>query len=404
MPLASQSSVSTAFATSAATAFKRPNVAGHGLVVVAYCETSAPSPPALSISDSLGNAYLPLATASVLSSSGNQDVLEGWYVSSCAGGTNAVKVQDTNATSPEYIIVAVVEYAAAIAKLDVSAEGASASGSNIRLSLQPSAANKLVLIAGTLEGINLGMWIDPSTPGFMVEASGGFLPGYPPVTVPYMIAADLVSSSAGTQAAQMDFSNADGGSCMIAAALEFATPLGSQGQPQPLPPPLSIQWQQGRLSLAVIPGFFDLGDDCMQGGQPCADDLLLKVSHNAKFAAVRSKFIYMGFYAHGNTVPTPVDPDDGYRYSREECQFVCSIFSNRAPAPGFVPGQTTPPAQSNSQPGTLYNWPGAFDVNDGTGLVSCRNTYWQNGQEIVANDGILKVYASCLRLSINGGN
>jgi hypothetical protein len=112
----------------------------------------------------------------------------------------------------------------------------------------------------------------------------------------------------------------------------------------------------------------------------------------------------MGFFANGNTVPTPVDPDDGYQYSREECQFIWNVFSNRAPAPGFVPGQATPPAQSNSQPGTLYNWPGAYDVNDATGLVSLRNSYWQNGQEIVANDGILKVYASCLRLSINEGN
>ena len=74
---------------------------------------------------------------------------------------------------------------------------------------------------------------------------------------------------------------------------------------------------------------------------------MLKISHNAKFGTVRSKLIFMGFYANGNTVPTPIDPDDGYAYSRGECQFVWTIYSNRAPAPGFVPGQATPPAQAN---------------------------------------------------------
>jgi len=404
MPLASQKGSGTFTGTEGTVTYTQPNVAGDGLLAVAYCETTSSTAPVLSISDSAGNTYLPLTSASVLSSSGAHDLLEGWYVASCLGGTNAVTVQVTNISSPVLFILAALEYAAAFAKLDASAEGASANGSNIKLSLQVSAANELVLIAGSLESINGSLSVDSSTPGFMIEAGGEFISGYPPVTVPAMVVDDRLSSGAGTQAAQMDFQNPDGGSCMIAAALAFATPLGTQGQPQPLPPPLSIAWQKGRLNLAGIPGFFDVTDGCMQGGQPCADDLLLKLSHNAKFAAVRSKLIYMGFYADGNTVPTPVDPDDGYTYSREECQFVYNLFSNRSPAPGFVPGQAGPPAQSNSQPGTLYNWPGAFDVNDATGLVSCRGSYWQNGQEIPSNDGILKVYAVCTRLSLNSSN
>jgi hypothetical protein len=159
-----------------------------------------------------------------------------------------------------------------------------------------------------------------------------------------------------------------------------------------------------QLTLTAIPGFFDLADSAIAAGQPLTDDSMLKISHNAKFGTVRSKLIFMGFYANGNTVPTPTDPDDGYAYSRTECQFVWMIYSNRAPAPGFVPGQASPPGQSTSQPGPLYNFPGGWDINDATGVVTFRTTYWQNGNEVVNNDGIVKVYAVCLRLSLNNAN
>jgi hypothetical protein len=158
----------------------------------------------------------------------------------------------------------------------------------------------------------------------------------------------------------------------------------------------------GGLNLSAIPGFFDLDDSAISAGQPLTDDSMLKTSHNAKFGAVRSKLIFMGFFADGNTIPTPYDPDDGYAYSRGECQFVWMIYSNRAS--GFVPGQASPPAQSSSQPGPLYNFPGGWDINDATGLVTFRTTYWQNGNEVVNNDGIIKVYAVCLRLSLNNAN
>jgi hypothetical protein len=160
-----------------------------------------------------------------------------------------------------------------------------------------------------------------------------------------------------------------------------------------------------QLTLSAIPGFFDLADSAIAAGQPLTDDSMLKISHNAKFGAVRSKLIFMGFYANGDTVPTPIDPDDGYAYSRAECQFIWMIYSNRAPAPGFVPGQATPPAQSSSQPAPLYNFPGGWDINDATGVVSLRTSYYTpGGAETVTNDGIIKVYAVCLRLSLNSAN
>jgi hypothetical protein len=156
-----------------------------------------------------------------------------------------------------------------------------------------------------------------------------------------------------------------------------------------------------QLVLSAIPGFFDLADSAIAAGKPLTDDTMLKISHNAKFSAVRGKLIFMGFYANGNTVPTPIDPDDGYAYSRAECQFVWTIYSNRAPATGFVPGQATPPPISSSQPGQLYNFPGGWDINDVTGLVTLWTTYYNpGGAETINNDGIIKVYAICLRSSL----
>jgi hypothetical protein len=154
-----------------------------------------------------------------------------------------------------------------------------------------------------------------------------------------------------------------------------------------------------QLVLSAIPGFFDLADSAIAAGKLLTDDTMLKISHNAKFSAVRGKLIFMGFYANGNTVPTPIDPDDGYAYLRPECQFVWTIYSNRAPATGFVPGQATPPPISSSQPGQLYNFPGGWAINDVTGLVTLWTTYYANGTETVNNDGIIKVYAICSRMS-----
>jgi hypothetical protein len=160
-----------------------------------------------------------------------------------------------------------------------------------------------------------------------------------------------------------------------------------------------------QLTLSAIPGFFDLADAAIAAGQPLTDDSILKISHNAKFGTVRSKLIFMGFYANGNTVPTPVDPDDGYAYQRSECQFVWMIYSNRAPAAGFIPGQQIPPIQSSTQAGTLYNCPGGWDINDTSGAVNLRTTYWSSGgSEQITSDGIVKVYAVCLRSSINVSN
>jgi len=158
-----------------------------------------------------------------------------------------------------------------------------------------------------------------------------------------------------------------------------------------------------QLTMNAVPGFFDLADSSIAGGQPLTDDSLLKISHNAKFAAVRCEVIYMGFYTSGNTLPAPVSPVDGYAYQRSECVFIPIFASSRQPAAGFVPGQATFPALANNDLGTgsLLIVPYQLDINDTTGLVTCQVYFAGNAAQ---NQGTVKVYCIGMRSSVNVAN
>jgi hypothetical protein len=159
-----------------------------------------------------------------------------------------------------------------------------------------------------------------------------------------------------------------------------------------------------QLVFSSIPGFNDIPDAAIAGGVPLTDDSIQKISHDAKFGAVRCEIIFMGFYGHGDTIPTPTSPVDGYPFARAECGFVWSIYSNRSRVMPYTPGQQYPPPQSNSQPGVLYNFPGDWDINDLTGVVNLRTTYWSSGTETVTTDGIIKVYCFAQRSSVSAAN
>lgn len=157
-----------------------------------------------------------------------------------------------------------------------------------------------------------------------------------------------------------------------------------------------------QLTFSSIPGFFDLADTAIAAGQPLTDDAITKISHNAKAAAVRNERIYMGFFKNGDTVGLPSSPVDGYSYSRAEVQYDFTRYAIRAPAAGFVSGQAARPAQANSQPAGLYWF--VTDVDDATGAVFMQTSYWNGSTETITNDGIVKVYAVCQRLSVNEAN
>jgi len=155
-----------------------------------------------------------------------------------------------------------------------------------------------------------------------------------------------------------------------------------------------------QLTLSLIPGFFDIADSVLMGGNPLTDDAILKISHNAKFATVRTEVLFMGFFQPGDTVPAPVSPVDGYAYSRAECLFLPIFASSRSPVAGFLSGQKTFPVLSSVDPGqgNLIVVPFQLDINDATGVVTCQ-TYWsQSGAE---NQGLIKVYCVAVRSSVN---
>lgn len=158
-----------------------------------------------------------------------------------------------------------------------------------------------------------------------------------------------------------------------------------------------------QLSMTTIPGFFDLSDSALAGGQPLTDDTILKISHNAKFAAVRSEVFFMGFFAPGNVVPTPISPVDGYAYSRSECLFAPTLVSSRQPGAGFVPGQASFPSLAPGDLGTgsLIASPYALDIDDSTGVLTCQIYFSGNAAQ---NQGTVKVYCLAQRSSVNTSN
>ena len=158
-----------------------------------------------------------------------------------------------------------------------------------------------------------------------------------------------------------------------------------------------------QLTFNSIPGFFDISDSVLAGGQPLTDDTMLKISHNAKFAAVRTELLFMGFFQPGDAVPTPISPVDGYAYSRAECLFLPILASSRLPAAGFVSGQKNFPVLANNDAGmgSLIVVPYQLDINDATGALTCQ-TYWStSGAE---NQGVVKVYCVTVRSSVNVAN
>jgi hypothetical protein len=155
-----------------------------------------------------------------------------------------------------------------------------------------------------------------------------------------------------------------------------------------------------QLTIAVQPGFSDLADSAIAGGQPLTDSNIQAISHNAKFGVVRCEFIYMGFFTSGNTVGTPTSPVDGYTYSRAECQYIAVVYSSRKPAAGFTPGQAAPPALANSVDGSgaLLDCPYVLDINDSIGVLTSETNWASSG--VVAGMTI-KVYCLAQRLSVN---
>lgn len=157
-----------------------------------------------------------------------------------------------------------------------------------------------------------------------------------------------------------------------------------------------------QLTWASVPGAVDLPDSVLAADEPVTDYALLKISNNAKFAAVRPETFY-GWYQHGETVLIPTSPVDGYVYQRAELEYEIAAWCSRQPN-GATNGTQTKPAMAsgNSGAGNLY-WTQFWveEKNEANpGLVHCEVSYYvQGGAETISNDGFVKVRTIATRLS-----
>ena len=166
-----------------------------------------------------------------------------------------------------------------------------------------------------------------------------------------------------------------------------------------------------QLTYSQTPGLVDIADSTFDQDMPVTDAALKQLNNNAKAAAVRCERFFMGFFTHGGVASVANfstrfrSPVDGYQYTQAEVQYDWSLFCTRTAGGGFVQGQQTAPGMSSSSSGAGNLYWQRFNVNDATGAVECYVSYKVvDGAETQTNDGILKVYAVCQRLSVNAAN
>ena len=159
-----------------------------------------------------------------------------------------------------------------------------------------------------------------------------------------------------------------------------------------------------QLTWATVPGAVDLPDANLAADQPVTDYALIKISNNAKFAAVRPETFY-GWYRNGESVALPTSPVDSYHYTRAELEYEIAALCTRKPASGAATnGAQTKPAMAsgNSAAGNVY-WTDFWveEKNEANpGLVHCVVSYYVQGDaEVITNDGFVKVRTIATRLS-----
>lgn len=137
------------------------------------------------------------------------------------------------------------------------------------------------------------------------------------------------------------------------------------------------------ISLKAIPGFADLGDGVLAAEKPALGVHLSKISQNATFGIVRTEFFY-GRYKHGDVVPTPKSPIDGYNYAPSEVMFIWQPVNTASPTSGWT-----------SFAGAL--WYANWFVDQATGTVTSEEWYGSGGQTSKTNDGIIGVFTVAQR-------
>jgi hypothetical protein len=100
------------------------------------------------------------------------------------------------------------------------------------------------------------------------------------------------------------------------------------------------------------------------------DELLIKISQLAKFAAIRKEFFNMGYYKNGDQPSTPISPIDNSDIYANELLYLPMFVSSGPVGSGFIPGQV--------------GFPRLDPFLHGRELVCPYENYfdWENGKQV----------------------
>src|ERR1700745_3039863 len=119
------------------------------------------------------------------------------------------------------------------------------------------------------------------------------------------------------------------------------------------------------LTLLHTPGFADVPDIALAAEAPSYALNLNRVALNANLGMIRPE-IFSGFYLHGQQVPLPESPVDGYVYARSELIYAWGIQSTLNQSTHWVTG-----------PDSL--WYCTWIVDQATGNVESIEYYRRSG-------------------------
>jgi hypothetical protein len=213
--------------------FLEPTAKGNGLIVVVYCMTAAPySNPNFQISDLQKNSYLPLGGCGIMNGS-QRNLLQAWYVQSCAGGPNTVTVTETVDTDGATIILAVsvFEYSGAFGALDTSIFTSGFAQTPMSMNLITTTVDLLFAFAMDF-GARPVLTVDAASTGWTQEQSES-LENVNSIPIVALLAVDKAANP-GPQNITFDVTQAMAG---VDIALLVALPVG--WTPPPVRPPPS---------------------------------------------------------------------------------------------------------------------------------------------------------------------
>ncbi len=142
------------------------------------------------------------------------------------------------------------------------------------------------------------------------------------------------------------------------------------------------------FTLIKIPGFSDLPDAALAQNKFSLGHHVAAILGNTKFGTVRPEFFYTT-HVEGETVPLPVSPVDGYKYSRDELLYQWSYRISANPEDG-----------KTSAGGTILFFDTRIEQIGDTnpGLVHIKTVYHvQGGATEATEDGKLNVETIAIR-------